>query len=128
MATRTFSDINMLFTINPVTGDVTKRVDEEAIKASVRNLITTMHYERPFHPEIGCRIFSLLFEPYDAITRNVMIKTIEDVIAKFEPRVTITEIKLVNNEDNNNINIDVYFIINNSDTPILLTTAISRVR
>lgn len=128
MATRTFSDINMLFTINPVTGDVTKRVDEEAIKASVRNLITTMHYERPFHPEIGCQIFSLLFEPYDAITRNIMIKTIEDVIAKFEPRVTITEVKLVNNEDNNNINIDVYFKINNSDTPILLTTAISRVR
>ena len=128
MATRTFSDINMLFTVNPVTGDVTKRVDEEAIKASVRNLITTMHYERPFHPEIGCQIFSLLFEPYDTITRNVMIKTIEDVIAKFEPRVTITEIKLVNTEDNNNINIDVYFKINNSDTPILLTTAISRVR
>lgn len=128
MATRTFSDLNMLFTVNPVTGDVTKRVDEEAIKASVRNLITTMHYERPFHPEIGCQIFSLLFEPYDTITRNVMIKTIEDVIAKFEPRVTITEIKLVNTEDNNNINIDVYFKINNSDTPILLTTAISRVR
>jgi len=128
MATRTFSDINMLFTVNPVSGDVTKKVDEEAIKAAVRNLITTMHYERPFHPEIGCQIFSLLFEPYDTITRNVMIKTIEDVIAKFEPRVTITEIKLVNTEDNNNINIDVYFKINNSDTPILLTTAISRVR
>jgi phage baseplate assembly protein W len=128
MATRTFSDLNLLFSINPVTGDVSRKIDVEAVKASVRHLISTMHYERPFHPEIGCQIFSLLFEPFDAITRNVIAKTIEDVITKFEPRVTLTEVQLVNNEDNNSINIDVYFRINNSDTPIFLTTAISRVR
>ena len=128
MATRTFSDLNLLFSINQVTGDVTRKIDEEAIKASVRNLITTMHYERPFHPEIGCQIFSLLFEPFDAITRNVITKTIEDVITKFEPRVTLTEVQLVNSEDDNSININVYFRINNSDIPIFLTTAISRVR
>ena len=126
--TRQFSDINLLFTSHPVTGDVLRNNDEEAVKQSLRNLISTRNYERPFHPEIGCQIHGLLFENFNPVTAQVMKKTIFDVIKKFEPRATVTEIKLSERQDNNEIVCDIIFRLNNSDRPITLTTLITRIR
>ena len=36
---RTFSDLDLNFIANPVTGDVYKKFDENAIKASIKNLV-----------------------------------------------------------------------------------------
>ena len=126
--TRQYTDFNLLFTRHPVTGDVAKKNDEEAVKASLRNLISTRHYERPFHPEIGCQIHSLLFENLNPVTSQVMKKTIYDTINKFEPRVTVLDVIIREKPDNNDISLDIIFRINNSDRPVTLTTLITRVR
>lgn len=126
--TRQFSDINLLFTTNPLTTDITKKIDEEAVKASVRNLILTRNYERPFHPEIGCQVYSLLFENFTPITKQTVKRTISDTIEKFEPRVRILDIRVNDRLDNNEIGVEVIFRIINSDRPITLNTTISRVR
>jgi phage baseplate assembly protein W len=126
--TRQFTDFNLLFTKHPVTADVTVKNDEEAVKQSLRNLISTRHYERPFHPEIGCQIHALLFENFNPVTAQVMKKTIFDTINKFEPRVTILDVKIRERVDNNDITCDLIFRLNNSDRPITLTTVITRVR
>lgn len=125
---KTWSDINLLFTAHPSTADITKKVDEEAIKASIRNLISTRHYERPFHPEIGCQIYSVLFELFTPLTRQVMISTLRDVIEKFEPRVELISIRIDENPDDNDITATILFKILNTQEPITLTTTISRVR
>lgn len=126
--TRTFSDINLLFTASPTTGDITKKLDEEAIKASVKNLIMTRNYERPFHPEIGCQVHSLLFENFTPITKRVMQSSIAKVIAKFEPRVTLLEVRVKEEVDNNEIWLDIYFRINNTPITTTLTVALYRAR
>jgi phage baseplate assembly protein W len=126
--TRQFSDLNLLFTRHPVTGDVTKKVDEEAIKASLRNLISTRHYERPFHPEIGCQIHALLFENFTPVTVQIMKRTIFDAINKFEPRVTVLEVNIRDRADENRLDLDIIFKINNSERPVTLSTFLSRVR
>ena len=126
--TRQFTDIDLMFAKHPSTADITKKIDVEAVKASVRNLLSTRNYERPFHPEIGCQIFSLLFENFTPITKQVMKKTIYDVINKFEPRVDVLDVILKDNSDNNEILVDVIFKILSSDKPITIRTAISRVR
>lgn len=126
--TRQYSDLNLLFSSHPVTGDVTKKTDEESVKASLRNLISTKHYERPFHPEIGCQIYSLLFENFTPVTKQVMMKTIFDTIQKFEPRATVLDVKLRERVDQNDLSVDIIFKINNSERPITLTTFITRVR
>jgi len=126
--TRQFTDINLLFSIHPSTADITKKTDEEAVKASIRNLIQTKNYERPFHPEIGCQVFSLLFENFTPITKQVMKKTIFDVIDKFEPRAQIIDVIIRDRQDNNSIDIDIIFKLLNSEKPVTLRTAISRVR
>jgi phage baseplate assembly protein W len=126
--TRQYSDFNLLFTSHPVTGDITRKNDEEDVKQSLRNLISTRHYERPFHPEIGCQIHGLLFENFNPVTAQVMKKTILDTIDKFEPRVTVLEVKLRENVDDNEVACDIIFRLNNSDRPITLTTLLTRVR
>lgn len=125
---RQFSDLNLAFTKNPVSADVTKKYDEEAIKASLRNLILTKNYERPFHPEIGCQIYYLMFENYDPIMKRVMEQTIKNTIAKFEPRVNLENIQINTNEDANGVEVTIEFRIINTIDPIKLTTLISRVR
>lgn len=126
--TRQYSDFNLLFSKHPATGDVIRRNDEDAVKQSLRNLISTRHYERPFHPEIGCQIHGLLFENFNPVTVQVMKKTIFDTIDKFEPRVTVLEVRLREKPDDNEIVCDIVFRLNNSDRPITLTTLITRVR
>lgn len=126
--TRQYSDLNLLFTTNQDTLDITRKYDDEAVKTSLKNLIQTKNYERPFHPEIGCQIFSLLFENFTPITKQVMKRTIFDVIEKFEPRVTVLDVKVRDRVDTNDISIELVYRLNNSDRPITLNTAISRVR
>lgn len=126
--TRQYSDFNLLFSTHPATGDVIRRNDEDAVKQSLRNLISTRHYERPFHPEIGCQLHGLLFENFTPVTVQVMKKTILDTINKFEPRVTVLEVRLREKPDDNEIVCDIVFRLNNSDRPITLTTLITRVR
>jgi phage baseplate assembly protein W len=126
--TRTYSDLNLLFTKHPVTADVTTVTDEDAVRASLRNLIQTRHYERPFHPEIGCQIYSLLFENFTPVTIQIMQKSIFDTISKFEPRATVLDVKIREQIDQNNISVDVIFRLNNSEKPITVNTYITRVR
>lgn len=126
--TKTFSDFNLLFTASPSTGDITKKSNEEAIKASLRNLISTKNYERPFHPEIGCQIFSLLFENFTSVTTQVMRQTIQDVVNKFEPRVDILDVGIFETLDENNLDVSITFKIINIELPVTFNTSIQRVR
>ena len=126
--TREFSDFSFLFNAHPTSLDVVKKTNEDAIKQSLRNLISTKHYERPFHPEIGCQIHSLLFENWDPIIERTMQQTILDVVNKFEPRVQIIDIRINDKPDQNGIEISLEYKIINSDRPVTFTTALSRVR
>ena len=125
---RTFSDINLLFTANPATADITKVIDENAVRAAVRNLILTKNYERPFHPEKGCQITSLLFENFTPITKSPMEQTVRDVLEKFEPRARLTEVVVSDKPDENSVDVTVRFAINNIDRPVTITTTLTRAR
>lgn len=131
MATRNsrqFTDFNLLFSKHPLTADLAVKNDEEAIKQSLLNLILTRNYERPFHPEIGCQINSLLFEQFGPITRNVMKQTIYDTIAKFEPRVAVLAVDVYENQDSNDLSVSINFRIKNTNRAITLETILTRVR
>tara|TARA_Y100001937_G_scaffold110337_1_gene155831 strand:- start:498 stop:935 length:438 start_codon:yes stop_codon:yes gene_type:complete len=112
-STRIYSDLALSFERNSATKDVLTKKDIEAVKQSVRNLILTNHYERPFRPEIGSGIHSLLFEPLDHITSNALTRVIGEVIDNFEPRARVVAIDAVPNEDRNAYEITVGFRIVN---------------
>jgi hypothetical protein len=126
--TRTFSDLDLNFTAHPVTKDITMRYDENAIKTSLKNLILTSNYERPFHSEIGTPIKRLLFEPMSPMTDLLIRQAIIDTINNFEPRVNLLDVSCKSSEDTNNVFVSITFKIVNTVTPISLTVALERTR
>jgi len=110
---RVYKDLNLNFGINPVTGDVTTVTDVIAVKRSVRNLLLTNHYDRPFHPEIGSNVPALLFENVGPITGNQLQRAIEEMIGNFEPRARITAVECVPIAESNSYNITIHFYVEN---------------
>ena len=113
-----YKDISLYFTKNPVTGDVTEVTDVQDIKRSVRNLVLTNRFDRPFHPEIASRVRESLFEMFTPITVNVLRNAITEILTLYEPRVTVTNIAVADPEysymDQNTLPIKIYFTINNA--------------
>ena len=128
MATKTFIDLDAAMGLNPRTRDVAVKTDDNAIRGALRNLIHTNHYDRPFHPEIGCQIHSLLFENMDSFTANIAERTIRDSIRKHEPRVDLLDVTVSTELDSNEMNITIVYKIRNTNEVSTFTTKFIRIR
>jgi len=126
--TRLFTDIDLNFTAHPVTKDITRRFDDNAIKASVKNLLLTRNFERPFHSEIGSPIRALLFELPGPMFTVMLQRAIIDVINNFEPRVEIIDVRVNDASDNNAVYVTLEFKIVNTERPITLDLTLERTR
>ena len=125
---RPFKDIDLDFGRNTVTNDVMTVTDIVAIKRSVKNLIQTNFYERPFHPEMGCGVRELLFENFTPITGVFIKRKIAEVITNFEPRVTLNSVHLDDDPDNNRLVVDIYFYVVGVPGPQVVQSFLQRVR
>jgi|TARA_A200000159_G_scaffold148375_1_gene156108 phage baseplate assembly protein W len=125
---RPFKDIDLDFGRNTVTNDVMTVTDIVAIKRSVKNLIQTNFYERPFHPEMGCGVRELLFENFTPITGVFIKRKIAEVITNFEPRVTLNSVHLDDDPDNNRLVVDIYFYVTGIPGPQQVSTFLQRLR
>lgn len=126
--TRTFSDIDLNFTRHPVTDDITLKYDEQAIKQSVKNLVMTSNYERPFHSEIGSQIRGLLFEPATPMLTVLLKRAISDTIINFEPRVNLIDVSVRYLADSNEVSVSIEFSIVNTQRPIQVDLILKRTR
>lgn len=104
-----FVDLDLNFGFHPVTKDVLKKVDTNAITTAVKNLIRTSNGERLFHPEIGCQLSSLLFEPFTSNIKDLMQRTIKYALDNFEPRAIINSIDVSANRDQKTLTVTVLF-------------------
>jgi len=127
-AVRTYRDLDLDFTRHPVTNDVVKIEDVNAVKRSVRNLVNTQFYERPFHPELGCGVRDLLFENFTPMTGIFIRRKIEEVLVNYEPRANISSIAVNEDADRNGINVEVNFYVLNLPNPVSVTTTLKRIR
>ena len=127
-ATRIYKDLDLDFGRNIVTNDVNKLTDVEAVKRSVRNLINTNHFERPFHPELGGNVRALLFEPMTPLTALNLQRKIEEVLNNFEPRAKITQIMAEPDIDRNAYVATLIYRMNTSSEPIELKVTLERLR
>jgi len=112
-----YKDLNLFFTKNPLTKDVSKVTDVQAIKRSVRNLVLTDRGERLFHPEIGGDVKGSLFENFTPIMEVELRSAIKNVIEIYEPRVVLEDVKVNdpsgNDLDNNRLRITIQFYLAN---------------
>ena len=125
---RIYSDLDLDFTRNPVTSDIVKLQDVDAVKRSVKNLIQTNHYERPFHPEIGSDVRALLFENMTPLTALNLERKVIEVLVNFEPRAKIVNVIAQPQEDANRYHIQISFYVVGISTPIVVETYLQRLR
>ena len=127
-STRIYKDLDLDFGRNIVTNDVNKLTDVEAVKRSVRNLINTNHFERPFHPELGGNVRAMLFEPMTPLTALNLQRKVEEVLNNFEPRAKITQIIADPDIDRNAYRLSIKFYVIGVTNPITVETFLERLR
>lgn len=129
-----YSDLDLDFIANPTTSDVVRKIGVDAIKRSVRNLILTNFYDRPFRSYIGSNAQKILFDNINILTAQFLQDAIVEVIIKFEPRVALIETEgnkgvIVNMDvDKNGYNVTIGFTILNSGLPATINIFLERLR
>lgn len=124
----TYSDFNVGFNVNPITGDLLKVTGVNSVTQALMNLVQINYFEKPFHPEIGSNIRRLLFEPMDPVTSTTLANEIENLIQNFEPRVTVNNIIVQSNYDTNGYNIEIEFEILAINNTFTISTFLQRLR
>lgn len=125
---RTFSDLDLAFTKHPVTKDVSIKLNENAVIASVRNVILTQFGERRFNPLFGTNIRGLLFDPADEITASAIRNEILVAIENFEPRAKLDYVEVIPDAERNRFVVMIRFYLLNSIRPITTNIYLQRLR
>ena len=127
-SSRIFKDLNLDFQQNTATKDIQKITDIEAVKRSVRNLINTNHYEKPFHPEIGSNLRAMLFELMSPQMNHLISKQIENLINNYEPRCNLVEVFAQPMFERNGYSVQISFMVNNHQEPVIVESFLERLR
>ena len=128
VARKWYTDLDINLTAHPQSGDLVLKQDKEAIKRSLRNILLTNHYERPFHPEIGSDIRGLLFENMTPLTALNLERKVIEVLTNFEPRAKIVNVIAQPQEDANRYHIQISFYVVGISTPVVVETYLTRLR
>ena len=126
---RQYTDLDLFFGRKSVSKDINKVTDVQAVKRSIRNLVLTNFYEKPFHPEIGCGVRGLLFELMDPLTSYAIAKQIEITVENFEPRARLIGVRANPDLDRNEYEVTLEFYVVNAPTELVdLTIFLERLR
>ena len=123
-----FKDFDLSFSVNPITGDLGTKSDVNSIQQSIKTLINTNFFERPFQPTLGCNIRGLLFELSSPVVVNDIKTVINDVLTNYEPRIDLIEIKVSDLSDSNAYNISIIYNLKNNKTVNTFETVLKRLR
>ena len=123
-----YSDLNLSFFAHPITKQLSRKLDRDAVRQSVKSLVLTNFYERPFKSEIGCSIRSFLFELWNPSTKQKMENAIKEVIENYEPRAQLMRVLVEDRSDLNAITVSIAFTVKNDPTPVVLDVILDRVR
>ena len=127
-SSRIYKDLNLGFQKNTATKDIQKLTDIEAVKRSVRNLINTNHYEKPFHPEIGSNLRAMLFENITPQMNHVISKQITLLIKNYEPRCRLVQVNTQPMFDRNGYACQISFYVVNHPEAVAVETFLERIR
>ena len=124
---RWFSDIDINMTLHPQNGDLTLKYDINSVKRSIKNLLLTNTYERPFKPSLGIDLSSMLFELSTSLTDKVVLEQdIITMINNYEPRADVREV--LTHIHGNSLDVTLYLTIANDPSPQELNILLQRVR
>jgi phage baseplate assembly protein W len=123
-----YSDIDFTFTKKPVIGDVALSYDAQAVIRSIRNILLTRHYEKPFNPDFGSNIDAILFEMVSPLSATALEREIRTSVENYEPRAKLSEIIVNPQPDNNSYSVSLSFYMENATLPTTVTLILERNR
>ena len=126
--TRGWADLDLDFTAHPVTKDVTRKTNVEAVKRSVRNLIRTNKYEKPFHPEIDGGVTRHLFGLSTPYMKHDIELAVRNCLKNFESRVEVNDVRVSGDLNRNGFNVSIFFTVINSPEPVEVRLFLERIR
>ena len=75
-------------------GSIATSTGASDIDSSIRMILTTAPGERLMRPAFGCKIWELLFDQINANTLGLMSEAVREAIGRWEPRVTLEDVRL----------------------------------
>ncbi|MDB4403041.1 GPW/gp25 family protein [bacterium] len=114
-------------TLHPQSGDLVLKYDINAIKRSIKNLLTTNLYERPFKPSLGINLSGMLFELSTMGTDGIVLEQdIIRMINTYEPRANVTDV--FSSMNGTNLDVSLMLTISNDPRPQELNVTLQRIR
>lgn len=123
-----YSDFLTNLNRHPVSADIVRFVNEQAVIRSIKNLLNTDRGERLYQPNIGSNIRKLLFEQMGVGIENELSAAIRETITEHEPRAKVLDLLVQADYDNNKYVITVSVLIVNKQDPVTFNVALTRVR
>jgi Bacteriophage baseplate protein W len=109
--TTRYLDLDFNLSID-ASGKVKTAKNTKAIEQSVKTILSTFPGERYMFPEFGSKLKQYLFDQMDIGTKNLMIVEIENSLERWEPRITVSNVDIIEDFDNNSYNITISYVIN----------------
>ena len=75
-------------------GDIYKKIDIRAVEQSMKNILLTNFYEKPFQPFFGSDLRRMLFELDTMVSESDIDETIRFALRKWEPRVRVDDVEI----------------------------------
>ena len=125
--TKLYKDIDLTFAVKP-SGEIFKKTDAAAVKQSVKNLMLTNHFEKPFQPRFGANLRDLLFDLADEDAEEDIEERCINAINVFEPRAQALNITAIARPDRNSISVTVEFRVINTEELVKFTSTLARLR
>ena len=125
---RQWADLDLDFVNHPITKDIVRKTNVEAVKRAVRNLILTNRYDKPFHPEIDGGVTRHLFGLSTAHTKHDIEIAVKTCLQNYEPRVIVDQVIVSGDLDNNGFNVSIFFTVINTPEPIEISLFLERTR
>jgi phage baseplate assembly protein W len=126
--TNVYSDLDLTFQSQPVSGDVSLVLNDRAVINSVRNLLLTNFYERLWQPGLGSGVTGLLFELVDSNMQSIIANDITNTINNFEPRVSLQSVIVQADPQNDGYNVTLTFFIGNNTQATQVNMFLQRIR
>lgn len=108
-----YRDLDLDFQRHPVTNDIVVKINADAVRRSVRNLILMNLFDKPFHPEITTNLSGILFENITPQTIYILKQNILEILRKYEKRIQPIVVEVNADFNNNTVYASIEFYIVN---------------
>lgn len=128
MADTTYADIPLSFKPHPVSGDIGRLVEEDAVRQAIKLLVLTNKYERIGEPTIGGNLMAHLFDLGSPSSAMLLKSAVETCLRNSELRANVLQVDVIPDFDRNTYNVAVTFMTQRMTQPATVTIDLERVR